>query len=82
MNCKQLIEFIVDYLEENLPEAQRDEFERHLQACPYCTEYLSSYRATIQLAETLREDSSAPDPADAPEELVKAILAARKKWSE
>jgi anti-sigma factor RsiW len=78
VTCKESIEFIADYLEGTLPRPQRDEFEKHVAACPYCTEYLDSYRATIDLAGTLREDAL----NDAPEELVRAILAARKARSE
>ena len=82
MTCQELIDFVADYLEEALPVAQRDEFERHMQDCPYCVDYLNSYRATIKLVETLRDDPSAPIPEDAPEGLIRAILAARKKQSE
>ena len=42
MTCRELIEFVADYLEEALPVAQRDEFERHMQDCPYCVDYLNS----------------------------------------
>ena len=82
MTCQELIDFVADYLEATLPAAQRDEFERHMQDCPYCVDYLKSYRATIKLVETLDNDPSAPIPKDAPEELIRAILAARKKQSE
>ena len=82
MTCRELIEFVAGYLDETLPVAQRDEFERHLQDCPYCVDYLNSYRATIKLVETLRDDPSAPIPEDAPGGLIRAILAARKKQSE
>jgi anti-sigma factor RsiW len=82
VTCQESIEFLADYLEGKLPEAQQEEFERHMQDCPYCTEYLESYRTTIKIAGTVRDAPLAPGAEDAPEELIRAILAARKKQAE
>ena len=82
MTCRELIEFVAEYLEETLPETERDEFERHLQDCPYCVDYLESYRTTVGLVRTLGDDPDASIPEDAPEDLVRAILAARKRQPE
>jgi anti-sigma factor RsiW len=81
VTCKELIAFIADYLEGALPEAEREVFERHLDECPYCVDYLSSYRSTIELAAALGEDPSVSVP-ETPEELIRAILEARKKQAE
>ena len=82
MNCREFTEFLHDYLFGDLPAAERAEFEKHLAECPWCVAYLDSYRKTILLGKhafsTSADDSP---PADAPEELVQAILRARPRTS-
>jgi anti-sigma factor RsiW len=82
MNCREFTEFLHDYLFGNLPAEERAEFDRHLAECPWCVAYLDSYRQTMQLAQAAFADSEdAPPPADAPEELIQAILHARSRSS-
>ena len=76
LTCQQLIDFIMSYLDNDLPDDQRAEFDRHMAACPSCVDYLKTYEKTVQLAKSCADD---PVPADVPESLVQAILAARKK---
>ena len=45
-------------------------------ACPSCVDYLKTYEKTVLLAKSCADD---PVPAEVPESLVQAILAARKK---
>jgi anti-sigma factor RsiW len=78
ITCRELIDFIADYLDGTLaPEALR-EFDRHLAVCPSCVAYLESYRQTIRLGKMAAsaDDDAAPS---IPEELVRAIRAARGK---
>jgi anti-sigma factor RsiW len=80
MNCREFTEFLHEYLFGELPPGERAEFEKHLAECPWCVAYLDSYQKTIQLeraAFAAREDE--PPPADAPEELIQAILRARPR---
>jgi anti-sigma factor RsiW len=74
ITCRQLIDFISAYLDRELPDDERAEFERHLAVCPSCVAYLSTYRKTITLAQLAGADLV---PSEVPESLVKAILAAR-----
>ena len=76
MTCQQLIDFIMSYLDDELPPPQRAEFDRHMAACPSCVDYLKTYEKTIELAKTCADD---PVPDEVPESLVQAILEARKK---
>jgi anti-sigma factor RsiW len=73
ISCVEFDEFMSDYLEGNLPEAQRRKFNFHLEACPMCRKHFGQYRAAVDLARA----SAAESPADAPQELINAILAAR-----
>jgi anti-sigma factor RsiW len=80
MNCREFTEFLHEYLFGNLPAAERAEFEKHLAECPWCVAYLESYRQTIRLEQAAYSaPEREPPPADAPEELIQAILSARPR---
>jgi anti-sigma factor RsiW len=82
MNCREFTEFLHDYLFGDLPPEERAEFEKHLAECPWCVAYLDSYGKTIQLEKAaFCASEEAPPPADAPEELIQAILRARPRPS-
>ena len=79
MTCRELTDFIVDYLEHGLAAAERAQFERHLADCGDCAAYLRTYEETIRLGKAVcRDDHDAVDD-DVPEELVQAILAATRR---
>ena len=82
MNCREFTEFLLEYLFGNLPAEERAEFDKHLAECPWCVAYLDSYQKTIELEQAAFSDpEDAPPPAEAPEELVQAILRARSRAS-
>ena len=58
--CQQVVELVTDYLEGALSEADRRRFERHLDGCPHCTEYLAQMRETIRLAGRLAPEDLTP----------------------
>ena len=61
---------------------ERAEFEKHLAECPWCVAYLDSYKKTILFTkEAFSASGDGPPPADAPEELILAILRARPRRS-
>lgn len=72
MTCQDVVlQFLMDYLERELPPELEREFERHLAACPSCVNYLESYRRSAALGREALEEA---DEAPIPEELVQAIL--------
>ena len=77
ITCKELIDFLDDYVAEELTPSRRHEFERHLSVCPSCVAYVQSYRETIQLARR-----AYPDPAEIPPEMLAALLAAVARGAE
>ena len=80
MTCREHIEkFLCDYLENELPDEKRTEFERHLGLCPECVAFLDCYRKTIEAERKSCCEMKNPELAQIPERLVKAILAARGK---
>lgn len=78
MTCREFNAFIVEYLDGALPGDQHTHFEQHLGRCQNCDEYLRQYRLTITLCRQAFADPDAPVPSEVPEELVRAVLAARK----
>jgi anti-sigma factor RsiW len=79
MTCRELVDFLGAYLDEALSENVRWRFEEHLAACPKCTAYLEMYREAVKLTKDAFRHPDDPVPAAVPEDLVKAILAARGK---
>jgi anti-sigma factor RsiW len=80
VTCRELADFIDDYLTGALAAEVRATFDHHLTLCPACVNFLAAYQATVELnrrafASTQGDNDGA---ADAPEDLVKAILASRR----
>lgn len=57
MMCNEFVELVTAYLEDQLPDGQRAEFEEHLRLCPGCDRYLDQFRTTISLLGELPEES-------------------------
>ena len=76
MNCRELTDFLSDYVAGDLPTEVSTEFEGHLHACPECHLFLEQYKTTIHLSVAAYRDAA---PAKLPEDLVRAILAALQK---
>lgn len=75
------MEFLAEYIDGRLPAPRLDLFNGHLAACPSCVSYLSSYREAVRLGRAAFRGPDEPAPADVPDELVRAILAARRRHS-
>ena len=77
ITCRDFAEFLDDYLAGALPEADLAAFNAHLAACPSCVAYMKTYEASIRLG---KNALAGPDlPADVPEDLVRAVVAAVRK---
>lgn len=78
MTCREVIEFLMAYLDGEVSPAQRAEFERHLAVCPSCMRYMKQYMETVKLGKAAFTGDS-PAAGAVPEGLIQAILAARRK---
>ena len=79
ISCEEFESFILDYLEDELAAPKRGVFERHLKMCRECRDYLTAYRASIDLAKLAeRNQESNIDLSDVPADLVAAVLDAQK----
>lgn len=79
LKCRELIDFLERYLEGDLPEDERRVFDEHLANCPYCVDYLASYRETLRLGKNAYAGDEAAVGEEVPGELVEAIIAARDR---
>ena len=80
LTCREFVDFMMEYLEGGLEASVRTSFEGHMGDCPSCVTYLDTYRETVALGKKiLCDESDSPVPEDVPEDLVTAILAARKR---
>jgi anti-sigma factor RsiW len=82
LTCRQVLDFLMAYLDHELTADQRREFERHLSVCPSCVNYLRSYQSTIALGKdamlTRGTDPDAPASSVIPEGLLRAVREARR----
>ena len=77
MTCKEVLDFLGDYLEGSLPWRQRLAFNVHLLLCRHCRRYLASYLETMRLTRA-SENELTSEMQPVPDELLQAILAARR----
>jgi anti-sigma factor RsiW len=71
ITCRELISFLIEYLEGTLSHSERERFDAHLARCTSCVAYLRTYEITLRLERTVAAD------CEPPEELVQAVLASR-----
>ena len=79
MNCREFVDFLMEYMEGDLGDEEQVAFLTHMDLCPPCVTYLETYRQTVGLEKDLCRDPDGPLPEDVPEELVRAILAVRSR---
>jgi anti-sigma factor RsiW len=58
--CREAVELVSDYLEGALSRGDRRRYERHLESCPHCTEYLAQMRVTLRLTGRLVPEDLSP----------------------
>jgi predicted anti-sigma-YlaC factor YlaD len=72
MTCREVITFVMEYLDGKLTPVERTAFEKHLAVCKSCVAYLKTYEQTLRM-----ESVVTMADVTVPEELVRAILASR-----
>jgi len=79
LTCREVVEFLSDYLDHALAPAQHHAFEHHLAACDACVVYVRSYEQTVRLGKAAFDDLDAAADERLPPGLVDAIVAARRR---
>ena len=77
MTCREIAEFLMQYIDGELPRHQRTTFEMHLADCPTCRVYLKSYELTVRLARSAESPAGDSKIESVPDELVRMILESR-----
>jgi predicted anti-sigma-YlaC factor YlaD len=73
MNCRELSQFLMEYVDQTLEREVYVTFEAHLNGCQNCHTYVIQYRETIRAGQLACQDD---DVSDLPEDLVQAVLIA------
>jgi anti-sigma factor RsiW len=81
VTCREFTEFLMRYLDGELPPDERARFDAHLARCPDCRGYLRNYEEAVRLGKRACAEEHDAVGDDVPEELVQAILAARRRGS-
>lgn len=79
ITCREFEEFILGYLEGDLPARQRSRFEWHMRICRECREYLAAYQHALAVGRSVLPAPDDPVPGGIPEDLIKAILESRER---
>jgi anti-sigma factor RsiW len=79
LTCRDVVEFMMNYIEGGLDARQRAELESHLTLCDDCVAYLRQYEDAVRVGKVAFERPEGPADSRLPKGLVQAILAARKK---
>ena len=76
MNCREFVEFLMAYVNSELPDGEAAAFRQHISDCPPCIHYLDTYKQTLELEKQAYAEEEELFQ-EAPENLVKAIMKAR-----
>ena len=57
----------------------RSSFDTHLDKCPHCRDFVDTCQDSSRMTRSLCDDPKGPVPPEVPDELVRAILEARRK---
>jgi Putative zinc-finger len=71
--CKDVVELVTAYFEDDLGPSERERFEEHLVFCDGCSNYLEQMRVTIEVTGRL-------DVGELPPELEEQLLDAFRGW--
>ena len=62
--CKKVIlDLLIEYEDGTMDAADRGDFERHIEMCPPCVHFLTTYRATGRTLKLLKPEEIPPDLA-------------------
>lgn len=76
LTCREVSEFLMDYVGDTLDADVHAVFQSHVHACHNCETFLIQYRETIAAGRLACSDEGV---ADCPEDLVQAVMAALMK---
>lgn len=78
ITCREFEEFVLSYLDGELPAKKAKIFEWHLRICRECREYLEAYKRTIEIGKAVLGAADDSVPEEVPEDLIRAVLQSRE----
>lgn len=75
--CREMVAFLQDYADGTLRGPVRESFERHVNRCPPCKDFMRTYMDTIKLAGKCA--GAHRTPCKMPEGLVQSIMSALRE---
>lgn len=80
MTCEEFVAALMEYLEGKLSPEERAEVEAHMDKYPHCVSYRKSYEQSVTIVRVVcRDEEGATESEPLPENLVQAVLAARRQ---
>lgn len=77
MRCEDLVGLIIDYLEDTMDPAFREEFERHIDDCSSCHAFFETYKKTKDLTGEVACHEIPPDVKDRIKDFLQKKIADR-----
>ena len=75
MTCREVRDYLFDYLAGDLAPQDRGELERHVDACQHCADNVEATRNVLRVSRAVLARVDEPSAADVPGSLVQAIKA-------
>jgi anti-sigma factor RsiW len=72
ISCKEMVDLIMDYLDNNLDDEAAKAFDMHIEGCEDCHAFLNTYKKTVSLTHQITYE-------DIPDELSKRLSTLLKK---
>lgn len=82
ITCQEVIEYLMAYVNNELPSTEHAAIDAHLAVCPECVTFLKTYEQTMRCERAAFDHPEHNAEPPIPESLVQAILAARVKQRE
>jgi anti-sigma factor RsiW len=60
-SCSKVVALLLDYIEGRLPADQQADLEGHLTLCPSCVASVRTYRSTVSLLHSIKEEDLPPE---------------------
>ena len=79
ITCREFEDFVLAYLDGELPAKQAKVFEWHLRICRECRDYLAAYERSVAIGAAVLGAAESPVPEEVPEDLITAILDSRRQ---
>ena len=75
MLCKDIVDNIIGYIEEELDNKTLEELEKHIDECPECNAFVITYKKMLDLAGNLSEKTFVtPDVRNRLKQILKSKL--------